>query len=271
MEQNLSSLGQHYLINAEVLSDFIMYSEIKKTDTVLEVGAGNGIITQELIKISRAVDAYEIDTRTRDRLDALSQNKKLRIIYRNILKENPLGLNGKYDVIVASLAYQITEPFIELLIKLQFRSCTLIVGKHFATTATSQRYDTKLSLLTACFFISEYKKTISADAFLPPPRTESAIIVLRPQKKDRLLYSPALYIMRDLFEQRDKRIKNALREALINYASTKGINLTKRESKKYVDDYFTIDRPELMMEQMTNKEFAKLYLSIDKLVKQIFK
>ena len=41
-------LDQHFLIDQQVINDFIDFCNIKDTDTIIEVGPGNGIITERI-------------------------------------------------------------------------------------------------------------------------------------------------------------------------------------------------------------------------------
>src|ERR1035437_9350195 len=54
-------LGQNFLIDKNVLEKIINSAEIKKTDTILEVGPGLGTLTQELAKLAERVVAVEKD------------------------------------------------------------------------------------------------------------------------------------------------------------------------------------------------------------------
>ena len=266
MNQNLSSYGQHYLVDSAVLNCLIDTASIGKSDRVLEIGAGEGIVTKELAKKAQSVVSYEIDDKTKKQLDFIADSmKNVRIIYQNILEVDLAEIQDNYDIIVASLPYQITEPFVELLHKLHFKNCTLIVGNNFAQNACTHEYTNKLSLFTDCFFYTEFIRIVDSTAFSPPPKTASAIISIIHKQKEDLLDVPALYVMRELFEQRDKKVKNALREALINYFAAISQTLTKRESVSLLSDTLTCIRSEIMIEQLQNAELVSLYCSIKRM------
>lgn len=63
--------GQHILTNQKVLHSIIQYSDIKPTDTVLEIGPGTGNLTLKLLEASKHVIALEIDKRM---VEILNQN-----------------------------------------------------------------------------------------------------------------------------------------------------------------------------------------------------
>lgn len=57
------SKGQHLLTNQRVLDTIVRKSEIKPTDTVLEIGPGTGNLTLKLLEAAKNVVAVEIDSR----------------------------------------------------------------------------------------------------------------------------------------------------------------------------------------------------------------
>ena len=69
-----------------------------------------------------------------------------------------------------------------------------------------------------------------------------------------------MYIMREIFEQRDKKIKNALKEAVIRFFYENNIILTKKKSKEIVKCYIKkLRNDNIVMEQMSNEEIVDLY------------
>lgn len=55
--------GQHFLVNPEIIKMIVEKSAISPTDTVLEIGPGNGNLTQLLLQSARSVTAIEVDPR----------------------------------------------------------------------------------------------------------------------------------------------------------------------------------------------------------------
>ncbi|MBR1680899.1 hypothetical protein IJ707_03810, partial [bacterium] len=54
-------LGQNFLINGDVIADILEYADLKKEDTVLEIGPGVGFVTEQLVKHAGRVIAVELD------------------------------------------------------------------------------------------------------------------------------------------------------------------------------------------------------------------
>lgn len=55
--------GQHFLVNQEIIKMIVEKSSIKPTDTVLEIGPGNGNLTHLLLQNAKQVVAIEVDSR----------------------------------------------------------------------------------------------------------------------------------------------------------------------------------------------------------------
>ena len=88
----------------------------------------------------------------------------------------------------------------------------------------------------------------------------SSIIKLVPIKRDELNNNFKMFIFRELFFHRDRKLKNDLMESLIEFSKVHGVKLTKKESKKIIQDYNipaeTLDK---MIENLSNDEYEYLY------------
>ena len=176
------------------------------------------------------------------------------------------------DKIISALPYSITEPFIEKLLRCEFKECTLIVGKKYADAVINKSL-TKLALLTNSFFNVTKIMDIEPEAFDPAPRVMSSMIKLVPIKKEDLKYSFKRFIFREMFFHRDKKLKNNLMEALIEFSKMHDQKLTKKESKQIIGDgpdknkyeqiieEYEIPKETLnkLMENLSNEEYELVY------------
>ena len=71
------SLGQNFLTDSFFLEKIVQSSQIQKLDDVIEIGPGNGALTELILKKSNSLIAIEIDQRFRNLLgdDSLIPNK----------------------------------------------------------------------------------------------------------------------------------------------------------------------------------------------------
>ncbi|HUW22139.1 MAG TPA: rRNA adenine N(6)-methyltransferase family protein [Candidatus Bathyarchaeia archaeon] len=107
--------SQNFLTNAGLVNNILSKSSINHQDTVLEIGAGEGIITQELLKRAKKVIAYEVDNNWYHKLSErfLKAGNKLEVIGANFLTV-PLP-NFPYKVF-SNIPFNITADVIKKLV-----------------------------------------------------------------------------------------------------------------------------------------------------------
>jgi len=176
------SLGQHFLVDKGVLQQVLAAADLNASDTIIEVGPGLGVLTEELIQKADRVIAVELDDKLASilrRRQASSDN--LSVINGDILKLTPSELLGgatDYKV-VANLPYYITSAvirhFLEAEVKPQLM--VLMVQREVAEAITAA--PGKMSLLSVsvqfygCPQIAAYAP---AAGFYPPPEVDSAVL-----------------------------------------------------------------------------------------------
>ena len=169
---------QHFLIDKAVLNDFIDACELSIEDEIVEIGPGKGTITELLAKKGKHVTCIELDLNLEHFINVLKDKyKNIDVLYGNALN---LYIPS-CDKIISALPYSITEPFIEKLLRCEFKESILIVGKRFADNVCNKSL-TKLSLLTNSFFNVEKIRDIEPNCFDPAPRVMSSIIKLKPKQ-----------------------------------------------------------------------------------------
>lgn len=252
-DNDTNYLDQHFLIDEEVINDFINYADIRSDDEVVEIGPGIGNITKILLTKAKKVTVIEKDERLIPYLLELKKKySNLEIIHNNVLDT----FIPDCDKIITSLPYSIIEPFINKLIKCKFKTITMIMGSNYIEEVMNKS-NNKLSLLTNSFFNIEKLRDINPTSFEPKPKTLSGIIKLSPIKLDKIK-DKKRYIIRQLFFYRNMKIKNALKEAIISYD-----NISQKEAKDIINK-LNIDEEILedKMETISN-------INLDKLIKYI--
>jgi 16S rRNA (adenine1518-N6/adenine1519-N6)-dimethyltransferase len=235
-------LDQHFLIDKRILKRILELAELNKKETVLEIGAGKGNLTKLLAKKAKKVCAIEKDESLFNELKKL--NKNIKPILGDALKiEFP-----RFDKIISNIPYSISEPLIQKLLYHNFKLGVLLVSEKFSRILTGKKR-TKLSLISETFFEVEPCDLVSPENFKPKPKVYSRIIILKPKK-------PSLKdaIFQEFIKQRDKKAKNALREAIIKASSKFGRKVTKREARKIIGD-FKIDKK---VQNLNLKELEKI-------------
>lgn len=187
--QAKKSLGQHFLKSEKALSQIIEAGSIKTSDTVLEIGPGQGVLTERLIEKTKHVIAIEKDTDLipllKDKFAKEIDSEKLIILNRDILLFDPtnylpLTTNSSYKLI-ANIPYYITGAIIEQFLSTQNQPSlmVLLIQKEVAERIVSR--DGKQSVLSIAVSVYGKPKIIDkvpAGAFTPPPKVDSAIILI---------------------------------------------------------------------------------------------
>jgi 16S rRNA (adenine1518-N6/adenine1519-N6)-dimethyltransferase len=215
MKQN-SELGQHFLINQEVLKKEIESANICREDNVIEIGAGTGNLTKELTRISYNVLAFEIDKKFRTELDKLeSSHKNLKIVYGNALKYDWKG----YTKIVSNIPYNISEQLILKSIEPQnsnIKELILIVGENFKEIL--EKKETKIGILADLYFDFQPIMKVNKKDFEPQPKINSWLIRLTRKNPHNSTSSEDL--VKNIISKSGK-IKNAIIYSLVEQGKTK--------------------------------------------------
>ena len=174
-------LGQHFLINAEVLEAIIAAAELGSDDLVVEVGPGLGILTRELAGRAGGVVAVELD----DNLAALLKERlasfnNVTIVNGDMLKIEPKELvEGRGYKVVANLPYYITSPVLRHFLEAEAKPRTMVVmvQKEVAEAIAAKAGDMSLLSVSVQFYGSpEIVAIVPPESFYPAPAVSSAIL-----------------------------------------------------------------------------------------------
>jgi len=194
-ESNLrykQSLGQNFLYDEELLAELTEASGVTKDEDVLEIGPGCGSLTKHLCRAANRVLAVELDERLIPLLQAfLAEEDNLTVIQGDVmalnLKEVTAELKKPFAV-VANIPYYITTPLIRLLLSggLPVSRLALMVQQEVADKILAEPGEESwgpLSIL--CRFLCEPRLAVKvpAEMFTPPPKVDSAFVVLPLREK----------------------------------------------------------------------------------------
>jgi 16S rRNA (adenine1518-N6/adenine1519-N6)-dimethyltransferase len=175
--------GQNFLVADEVYDDIIGAAALTPTATVLEVGAGLGTLTARLAERAGRVVAVEVDTRLAPLLQQrFATRANVTVVAADILRRPPahLGLEPPYQV-VANIPYYLTSALLKLLLtgRPQPTSLTLLVQREVAARIVAAPGSMSLLALSVQLYGQpRLVRTISPDAFLPPPAVSSALLTV---------------------------------------------------------------------------------------------
>ncbi|MEM4598407.1 MAG: 16S rRNA (adenine(1518)-N(6)/adenine(1519)-N(6))-dimethyltransferase RsmA [Candidatus Diapherotrites archaeon] len=229
------TLGQHFMINEDVIRKLVELADLSPSDKVVEVGAGTGFLTRELAAKCK-VFAYELDYDLCDLLMEELKELNVSIICGDFLKAQLPDFNK----VVSIPPYRISKKIVLKILKHEFDSALLVFQEEFAEKLTAMPGFPSYSAITV--FLQhkadvEVIEKVSASSFFPKPKSDSAIIRILPHKQSKPSESDALFyrFVAELFRYRKKNLSNALAcaEAFLN--SNFGINYetTQKELKDF--------------------------------------
>lgn len=185
-------LGQHFLNNSDIVDKIITASQIQPTDTVIEIGPGEGVLTEKICPKARQVIAIELDNKLGDILHAkFSQQANLEIIFDDILKVNLPQLLADRNIqnykIIANIPYYITSKIIRLFLETAHQPSELIIMIQKEVAQRIVAPVGKMSLLSTSvqyYAQAEILFDVTKENFNPPPKVDSSVIKISNIRKN---------------------------------------------------------------------------------------
>lgn len=184
MKRQVQTYGQHFLRGSDFIAELIGHSNIRKNDTVLDIGAGSGAITDVLARRARNVVAYEPEptAAAKLRMNVLRRGNVVVIesdflhaelptepykVFSNI----PFHLSSK---IVRKLTTSARPPkSIYLIVQKQFAQKMLPEGNHFHGA---------LGMAIAPWWVARIRRPLRRTDFTPPPAVDTVLLELKPRE-----------------------------------------------------------------------------------------
>ena len=261
-------LGQHFLIDGEVLELITSAAGLTATDVIIEIGPGLGILTKELARQAGWIITIELDSNLAAILkQTLSPFNNATIINEDILKIDPSALlqeqkprfpptiNSPFSYkVVANLPYYITSPvlrhFLGASVKPQIM--VVMVQKEVAEAIVAEPGQMSLLSISVQFYgeprIISY---VPAHCFYPPPEVDSAILRIDvcPQPVIGVTDEGSFFkLVRAGFSASRKQLGNSLAQ---------GLELPKAEVLSLLEKANIV--PQRRAETLTLDEWAQLW------------
>ena len=221
--------------------------KIDSNENVLEIGPGQGALSEKLVGICNELHMVEID---RDLISILKQHDKLsqtEIINQDILKVDLPALDIENPVVVGNIPYNITSPIVFWLIKYlaSWNRAYLMVQKELAQRLTAKigtKDYSRLTVMTSLYFDIKICFLISPNVFLPKPKVQSAFIeIIKKENSSHHNINLKSFdqVVRMAFNQRRKMLRNSLSSLNIDIKNC-GIDFTERPEQLSVEDFIEI-------------------------------
>ncbi|MCY3866364.1 MAG: 16S rRNA (adenine(1518)-N(6)/adenine(1519)-N(6))-dimethyltransferase RsmA [Chloroflexi bacterium] len=212
------SLGQNFMHDPNALEKIVASAAPQSSETVVEVGAGAGALTERLSVAARQVFSIEIDQRLRPLLEArFDDADNVYLVFNDILKTDIAALVGAEDyIVVANAPYYISSAilwhFLEspkpprrMVMTMQYEVAERIIGAPGAMNL--------LSIAVQYYGIPRIVSRYGPAVFWPRPNIDSAIVHIKTYKRPPLPLPPAELFFRVVkagFSMKRKQLKNAL-------------------------------------------------------------
>lgn len=232
-------LGQHFLVDPNILDKVIRTARVGKEDVVLEIGPGLGGMTLALSREAKKVIAVEIDPKLVAILkEKMKQHQNVEVVKSDILKldfKHFLEKEGRPVKVVANLPYQISTPLLFRFIesKEAFSAFTLMLQKEVAermVAPTGRKEYGPLSIFVQMFLDLSIRFFIKPSAFFPPPKVESAVVQMVWKEKPMIQANEEEWfkrVVKACFGYRRKTLINALRHSELSLPESIGSRMEK--------------------------------------------
>ena len=178
-------LGQHFLVRRSILERIAAAACQDPTKTLVEIGPGKGALTEYLVKSASHVHAIELDQVLVGYLrEKFRDSDRFTVHHGDVLKTD-LSQWGPVSV-AGNLPYYITSPILERVLALgpNLLKAVFLVQKEVADRIVAKpgsRDYGYLSVQVQVYAEPAYLMTVPPDAFKPPPKVDSAVVVLSPR------------------------------------------------------------------------------------------
>ncbi len=253
-------LGQHFLIDANVLSKIINIAKILSDDKILEIGGGIGTLTESLSKKAKTVICVEYDKKLAFVIKELFKNtNNVIIIQADALNYNFNPLISKFSLnkMVSNLPYNIAATLIfNMLNKYpKIENYIVMVQEEIAKRLTAKPGDKNYSAISAkIFFISQIKSCfkVSRNSFLPSPEVDSRVIEIKRKKFSyENIDKEKLFKLIDIsFRHRRKKLVNSI-------LSEKDWKLSKIQTENIIEEI--TGNKNVRAEELEQENYIKLY------------
>ena len=250
------SLGQNFLIDKNIISKIIKIGNIDKNKIVMEIGAGYGNLTKNIIAMKpKKIFAIEKDKKLslflKKKFEDCKNIKIINLDILNIIAKDNLENN---IVVFGNLPYNISTKILASLILLKkwppwYDSLILMFQTEVAdriVAKTKTKQFGRLSVLSNWRLEIKKHFNISNNCFFPKPKIDSTLLSFKPKKNNSFyLKNPKNleHVTRVLFSNRRKMINKSFKKLFskkISMVKNLDIDLSKRPEELSNEMYYKI-------------------------------
>ncbi len=253
------SLGQHWLVDEHALKEICDSANLSQTDTVLEIGPGQGALTKYLVKEVKQVIAVEFDLELAKNLKSRINSNNLTIINMDILKFDFSSLPTGYKL-VANIPYYLTSHLFRGISESTNppSSAVILVQKEVAERICAGPGQMSiLSVSVQMYFEASLGLTVPASSFEPKPKVDSQVVKLHRLKKplfESINQKQFFRIVKAGFSAKRKKLRSSL---------SGGLGIEKTQTEQLLSTA-KID-PNLRAQNLSLQDWHKIYVAYAKI------
>jgi len=236
-------LSQSFLVDERIIQNEVEYAEADGKE-VLEIGAGLGFLTRALAERARRVIAVEKDPRLVKILR--SSLPDVEVVEADFLRYDVKSA----QVVVSNVPYSISSPLTFKIAEMEFERAVLCYQEEFARRMLAKPGTSdysRLSVMSQLSFEIKFMQRVPKNCFMPVPKVNSAIVLLKPREHGVDETSKELINL--LFQHKNKTVRSSL------LSSSRKLKTEKKKLKELIG---SIPFKERRVISLTQKEVLEL-------------
>ena len=213
-------LGQNFLADPNLLDAIVRESGLVGGEVVLEVGGGEGALTERLAEVAGTLHVIEIDQRLRGALEAVSEaHPNVTVHWADAVRADLAALDPTPGALVSNLPYKVATPVLMRTIAElpSVRSWTVMVQREIADRLRARpgtREYGAVSVIAQLACEVEMLRSVDRAVFVPRPRVDSALLRLSRRNDGPAAGGWTRQVVRAAFAHRRKGLARSLELAL---------------------------------------------------------
>lgn len=258
-----ASNDQFFVIDESILDKIIEVAQLNQEDRVLEVGTGLGFLTEKLAVKAKEVMTIEIDEKFKPFLVDLPKNVEIiwGDAYKLLNDKKFLARQQSPTKTVSNIPYSQAQNMLH-----NYTNSSWYPGDLVWLAPITLAKKVNQEHILGAYFKAEIISEVPKTAFYPQPNTLSAIIYFQRIPDPIKTKDFAIYFRRWLYNHERLKVKNAIREGIINAVrDLKQKKVTKNQARSLIAK---LQIPETELEKLTNNIQPKYYFEIPERLKK---